>query len=134
MSIFCSFFHFFTDQSTPKKWGFWETVPSLWCFRRLFPPYPLTCIDLRHLSHSRRLHVNRFGPHLLFCAQVTNNRDFGKNGSFWGTRPPKIGLIRICICGGSNTHGNTSFDVSTTEIGQYLLVDIGSDEEKKGET
>jgi hypothetical protein len=43
---------------------------------------------------------------------------------------PKTELGKFSICPHTNAHGNTSFDVSNTEIGPRFLVDVGFDGEK----
>jgi hypothetical protein len=37
-------------------------------------------------------------------------------------------------CGGTNTHGNTSFDISFMKIGPYFLVDVEIEGGKMAET
>ena len=94
---------------------------------------PVKRIERRHMSPFVWRSVDRFKLHVHFSTQVANHNDFAKMGGFWGQWPPKIELTWIILIGGSYTHGNTAFDVSTKKIGPYLLVDIGFHGEKKGE-
>ena len=131
MLIFRQIFTFFADQSTPQKCGFLGTIPPLRDFQWFLCSDPVTILEWRHSRQSRRPSVDRFGLYVRLSGPAAKNHDLGKNGGFWGKWPPNIGLGKISIYPHTNTHGNTSFDVSNMVIGLLLLVDVGFEGEKK---